>query len=315
MVYFQRVILAYIFMPLFLVILSSCDNSVEDKGPPAAQEAVTVKIAPLEKKSAQAQSESQDKVAIGTAPALVSEEKVVSTSETGVSPQQELTFKVEAKSPKDAVSQSVPDSKPPIALELKNGTGSTADISPKTEVAPNDIISDLTPIAGAPPPVSESQPPADQSPEKLTGVVETRALLPAGEVTGQISEEKLFYIPKGKVDPFEPLLKEKAPVVETQEKVEEDIPKRVLTPLEKLDFGQMKLVAILSRASGSVAMVQESTGKGYIVNIGTYIGRNSGQVISIEKDKLIIQEKVKDYKGNFVDHFQELKLNKLDDKG
>ncbi len=93
------------------------------------------------------------------------------------------------------------------------------------------------------------------------------------------------------------------------------MPQRVLTPLEKLDFSQMKLVAILNKEAGSVAMVQEASGKGYIVNIGTYIGRSSGQVVSIEKDKLVIQEKVKDYKGNVVDRFQELKLNKIDDKG
>ncbi len=86
-----------------------------------------------------------------------------------------------------------------------------------------------------------------------------------------------------------------------------------MTPLEKLDFSQMKLVAVLIRDSGNVAMIQESTGKGYLVNIGTYVGPNSGQVIKIEKDMLVIQEQKKNYKGIVTDNFQEMKLNKLDE--
>ncbi|MBF0199761.1 MAG: pilus assembly protein PilP [Desulfamplus sp.] len=130
-----------------------------------------------------------------------------------------------------------------------------------------------------------------------------------------VDDEKQYYTGKGKIDPFDPLIKDTPNAPEEKVVVEEEVPRRILTPLEKLDFSQMKLVAVLSRDSGSVAMVQESGGKGYLVNVGTYIGRNSGQVIKIEKDKLVIQEQVKDYQGKVTDRFQEMKLNKLDDKG
>lgn len=131
----------------------------------------------------------------------------------------------------------------------------------------------------------------------------------------QLEEAKIYYSGEGKIDPFDPLIKETPPPEKTVE-VEEEVPKRILTPLEKLDFSQMKLVAVIGREGGNIAMVQETGGKGYLVDIGTYIGKNSGQVIKIEKDKVIVQEQVKDFKGNIMERFQEMKLNKLvEDKG
>ena len=132
----------------------------------------------------------------------------------------------------------------------------------------------------------------------------------------QVEAVKTYYTGEGKVDPFDPLIKDAPPPEKRVEVVEKEVPRRILTPLEKLDFSQMKLVAVMGRESGNIAMVQESGGKGYLVDIGTYIGKNSGQVVAIEKDKLLIQEQVKDYKGNTVERFQEMKLNKLvEDKG
>lgn len=103
----------------------------------------------------------------------------------------------------------------------------------------------------------------------------------------------------------------------TKKKVQQidEVPHRILTPLEELNITQLKLVATLNKDSGSLAMVQESSGKGYLVSIGTYIGQNSGQVVKIEQDKLVIQELVKDSWGNVVERLQEMKFNKLDDKG
>lgn len=130
-----------------------------------------------------------------------------------------------------------------------------------------------------------------------------------------VDEDHQFYSGEGKVDPFDPLIKDTPAAAQQTIEVKDEVPHRILTPLEKLNFTQMKLVAILNKDSGNIAMVQESSGKGYLVGIGTHIGQNSGQVVKIERDKLVIQELVKDYKGNVVERFQEMKLNKLDDKG
>lgn len=221
-----------------------------------------------------------------------------------------------AKEEKPPIAQNVVTMKiTPIAKEpVKSDVADTKTSTPSTDDSTNRDLTfniDKTPAS-----TPENLPPKVQEEPKSEEDSDTDGLLSSVGISGEISEEKLFYIAKGKTDPFEPLIKEKPPVEEPKETIEEDnVPQRVLTPLEKLDFSQMKLVAILNKEAGSVAMVQEASGKGYIVNIGTYIGRSSGQVVSIEKDKLVIQEKVKDYKGNVVDRFQELKLNKIDDKG
>jgi len=91
------------------------------------------------------------------------------------------------------------------------------------------------------------------------------------------------YIARGKIDPFEPLFKDK-PVF--KKKKEKRIPR---TPLEKLSLGQLKLVAIIRAPSGNKALVEESSGKGYVIKKGTYIGLNSGKIIEIEKDNIIIE--------------------------
>jgi Tfp pilus assembly protein PilP len=303
MLYFRRIKLIYILMPLFLTTIFSCDNKAKDETLQVSQEVITMKVPPIENNPINSQS--SDKA--------ISEANI----------QQEI--KLDSVSNLKENTNSVdPISQP----QTSNQNQSKIDIDTKENVTniQNDISSNVSKDGSestnsnvenktlGETKNSESNTISSQTNSSVINN-EGTVLVKPEEISSEISEEKLFYIAKGKTDPFEPLIKDKPPVEEVKESFEEDVPERILTPLEKLDFGQMKLVAILTRESGSVAMVQEATGKGYIVNIGTYMGRNSGQVISIEEDKLVIQEKVKDYKGNMVDRFQELKLNKLDDKG
>ena len=112
------------------------------------------------------------------------------------------------------------------------------------------------------------------------------------------------YIARGKIDPFEPLFKD-TPVFRKKKK--KRIPR---TPLEKLSLGQLKLVAIIRAPSGNKALVEESSGKGYVIKKGTYIGLNSGKIIKIEKDNIIIEEEFQDIQGNIEVRQIELKLQK-----
>ena len=114
------------------------------------------------------------------------------------------------------------------------------------------------------------------------------------------------YDPKDRVDPFLPLLQEK----EVMTPDIDDKPKRMLTPLEKLSLNQIKLVAVILMENRQLAMVEDATGKGYEVMIGTYMGKNSGQVSKINQSSLVVTEYVKDYKGIRQTQFQEIKLHK-----
>ena len=113
-----------------------------------------------------------------------------------------------------------------------------------------------------------------------------------------------IYVAQGKIDPFEPLFKER-PV--SKRKKKKRIPR---TPLEKLSLGQLKLVAIIRAPSGNKALVQEGSGKGYVIKKGTYIGLNSGKIIKIEKDTVIIEEEIENIQGNLEVRQKEMKLQK-----
>lgn len=124
------------------------------------------------------------------------------------------------------------------------------------------------------------------------------------EIEKQLEAE--HYDAIGKIDPFVPLVSAE----ENTNQEETDKPTRILTPLEKLDLGQIKLVAVISSKDKNLAMVEEASGKGYLVNVGTYIGRNSGTVDSIESDRIIIKETVKNFKGELKEQYREMKLHK-----
>jgi len=70
------------------------------------------------------------------------------------------------------------------------------------------------------------------------------------------------------------------------------------------------LVAIMRAPSGNKALVEEASGKGYIVTKGTYLGINSGRVIKVLKDRIIIEEEVESIVGKSTIQERELKLQK-----
>ncbi|MEZ4527088.1 MAG: pilus assembly protein PilP [Desulfobacterales bacterium] len=127
------------------------------------------------------------------------------------------------------------------------------------------------------------------------------------------------YDPKGRVDPFEPLLREKRKEPEKEQPqppasaVASSRPKpppRRLTPLEKLDLGQLKLVGIIRAESGNKALVEEASGKGYIIVKGTYIGIHSGIVVDILPDRVVVEEQDEDVLGKVTVRKRELKFNR-----
>lgn len=103
-------------------------------------------------------------------------------------------------------------------------------------------------------------------------------------------EETYSYNPAGKPDPFKPFI-QLTPSKEASRGGR-------LTPLQKYDISQLKLVAIITIPKGNnVALVEDSAGKGYFLKKGTVIGKNDGKVKSILKDKVIIQEVYQDIFG------------------
>lgn len=71
------------------------------------------------------------------------------------------------------------------------------------------------------------------------------------------------------------------------------------TPLEGYDLGQLKLVGVVTEtAGGARAMVEDSSGLGYIVTTGTPIGTSGGVVTRIEPRRVLIEEHTTNFYGD-----------------
>jgi Tfp pilus assembly protein PilP len=93
------------------------------------------------------------------------------------------------------------------------------------------------------------------------------------------------YQREGRPDPFMPFLRDK--VVDRE--VDLGDPAAELVGMQKFEPGQLSVVGIIQTANGSMAMVQDSTGKGYIISPGIKLGR-SGVVDEITPNMILVKQ-------------------------
>jgi Tfp pilus assembly protein PilP len=113
------------------------------------------------------------------------------------------------------------------------------------------------------------------------------AALPAAQAYG--------YNVAGKADPFKPFM-ETDPALKT--KKTEDLKKKTavqsgpISPLQRLDIAQFRLVGIAGDQKRCVAVVEDGVAKRYYpLFVGTFIGLNGGRVAAILPDRVIVEEK------------------------
>jgi len=68
-------------------------------------------------------------------------------------------------------------------------------------------------------------------------------------------------------------------------------------PLEQFDLSQLTLVAVVWGTERPRALVTDPSGRGYVVQEGTPIGKNDGQVIRISDNTMLVRETYVDYLG------------------
>ncbi len=108
---------------------------------------------------------------------------------------------------------------------------------------------------------------------------------PANE--NMLADEDYNYVMEGRADPFLPFISERTTSNEQPDTIiEED---KILTGMQLFEPSQLTLVALLESETDRFAMVQDFTGKGYVIEIGTKIGRD-GEVTDIVDNKVIITE-------------------------
>jgi type IV pilus assembly protein PilP len=120
-------------------------------------------------------------------------------------------------------------------------------------------------------------------------------------------KEEYSYNPAGKPDPFRPFIQLISGKGGSQT--------GPLTPLQKYDISQLRLVAIISSAGGNIALVEDVAGKGYFLKKGTWIGKNDGKVTKILKDQVIVEEVYQDIFGQTKTNEVSLFLHKVEEGG
>jgi len=276
------VTIRYLISAICIVMLVwGCDSATK---PPAKPKVVRKKIVSQEKQTAtvpekktvrKAKTATADKTAKKALPAEVKKPPVaeVETDKQPLIAQKVETQPSEQKKPAIKPKSDISTLKQPLPIQPPAAVGE-APIQPPAVAGEPGTSEKL--IASAPPAATG-----------LTGI-------PAK------------YDPTGKIDPFQPLFQDK-PVLAKKSQHKKRQPQ---TPLERIDISQLKLVGIILASSGNRALVEESTGKGYVIKKGTYIGTNSGQVVKIQKEAVIVEEEFEDVSGKIATRQREIKLPK-----
>ena len=107
-------------------------------------------------------------------------------------------------------------------------------------------------------------------------------------LTIEVKTDVFEYQLENRADPFVPFITEKAATasVDMNEIIE---PNKQLTGMQLFEPGQLNLVALMQMGAEDIAMVEDFTGKGYILTEGTKIGRR-GVVKNISPNTVVIEE-------------------------
>jgi len=139
--------------------------------------------------------------------------------------------------------------------------------------------------------------PSKAAPTKTTQEAATQS---AEAIGTKAVEEVTTYDKRGKRDPFVSL------VVTATEK-----PKKGQTPLENYDIsekGVIKILGIVWTEKGNFATVVLPDGKAYMLKEGMTIGMHEGKIQKINKNHIVIIERIKDYRGQLKSKETILKL-------
>lgn len=98
-------------------------------------------------------------------------------------------------------------------------------------------------------------------------------------MTAEIKPEYV-YDSSGKRDPFKSF-------IDTEKKARPAAP---ATPLQSYDLNTLRLVGIMMLPGKKLAIIEDPSGKGYHVKVGTHIGLNDGVVVEILKDEVVVEE-------------------------
>jgi type IV pilus assembly protein PilP len=147
----------------------------------------------------------------------------------------------------------------------------------------------------------EAPAPPPAEPQKIAAPPPRDVAPPSAPETLAPPPPRYVYDQSGRRDPFEPLTTVKKPIAQ------QDAP---LTPLEKFDLGQLRLIGVIIGMGEPRAMVIAPDGKSYILKKGIKVGKNNGRVVGIKGDAVLVEERYYDFSGEIRKSVESIQLPK-----
>jgi type IV pilus assembly protein PilP len=147
----------------------------------------------------------------------------------------------------------------------------------------------------------EAPAPPPAAPKKVAAPPPREVAPPSASETQTPPPPRYVYDPSGRRDPFEPLTMVKKPIAQ------KNVP---LTPLEKFDLAQLRLIGVILGKGEPRAMVVAPDGKSYILKKGVKVGKNDGRVVGIKPDAVLVEERYYDFSGEIRKSVESIQLPK-----
>ena len=100
-------------------------------------------------------------------------------------------------------------------------------------------------------------------------------------------DQDFSYDATGKRDPFRSFILDRLNELEDG----------VKGPLQQFDLNQLDVVGIVWHADRRRALIEDPSGRGYVVQEGTAVGKNDGRVTRIDDNLVMVRETYVDYVG------------------
>ena len=100
------------------------------------------------------------------------------------------------------------------------------------------------------------------------------------------------YSPMGKRDPFRSYL-----VDLTEQRQVQQVSTRKKEETEAYELEQYRLTGLITGTSQPKAMVEDPSGRGHVVRIGSHLGKNGGRLVRISNVAIVVLEEARDPTG------------------
>jgi len=178
-----------------------------------------------------------------------------------------------------------------LALTIVMGTTGCGEEPVSTAPTAADFEKDRAALAARAP----AKPPPGQTAEAVND--QAIADSDANETDYAAGGQDYFYDPRNKRDPFR-----------SYRFVGESGPEKTFGPLGDFELGQLELSAVIWDATNPRALILDPGGRSYIVREGSQIGKNSGQVIHIGDNLVLVKETYENFAGERTTKDVELRI-------